>query len=263
MTTNNKPVLAKLDLNLNFNQMLKITDKESIRLEIAKSIAVAITDLGIKSIPDQYLQKRIIYYLLTYYRDFSIEDLQLAFELAIVGKLDVEIEHFQSFSIKYLSRILNAFRKYRNEKNIRIREKQTHETKELNEEEREILKIKYLKNLVQTYETYKNTGVLKILIHWIAYNHLIEIEILKISENYWLELIQRAEIKYKKRLKQSKKKEDKNILIHFETVKYIYPFELTRIRNIAKEIAIQDFFENLKRNNESLNDIFIKSGTYD
>ena len=221
-----------------------------------------ISDLGINAMPDQYSQKRIIYYLLSYYQDFSIRDIQLAFEFAIVGKISVDIEHYQSFDVKYLSNILNTFRKYRNEKQIRIRAKEEN-SKELSEEEKKILEIQYLKYLGKADKTYKTTGVLPISIHWIAYNQLVEIEVLAISESYWLELIQRAEKTYKNQLKQSKKKEDKEILKHFETVKYIYPFELTRIRNIAKKIAIQDFFKNLKINKKNLSDIFIQAGTYD
>ncbi len=262
-TSKQNLVLAKADLNLNINQMLKIADKESIRQEIGKSIAIVITDLGVKTMPDKYAQKRIVYYLLSYYKDFSIEEIRLAFELAIVGKLEIEIEHYQSFDIKYLSKILNAYRKYRNEKKLRIRAEQMQEPKEPTAKEIRISKIKYLKTLSKTYENYKNTGVLNRFIHWVAYNQLIEIQVLEISENYWVELIQRSEKIYKTQLKKSKKKENKEILKQFETVKYIYPFELSRIRNIAKKLAIQDFFESLKRNNENLNEIFIKTGSYE
>ena len=262
-TSKQNLALAKTDLNLNINKMLKIADKESIRQEIGKNIAIVITDLGVKTMPDKYAQKRIIYYLLSYYKDFSIEEIRLAFELAIVGKLEVEIEHYQSFDIKYLSKILNAYRKYRNEKNIRIRAKQKQESKEPTAEEIKTSKIKYLKILSKTYENYRNTGTLNRFIHWVAYNQLIEIQVLEISENYWTELIQRAEIIYKIELSKSKKQEHKEILKYFEIVKYIYPYELSRIRNIAKKLAIQDFFESLKRNNENLNEIFIKTGSYE
>lgn len=241
--------------------MLELASIESIRQELGKSIAIIITDLGVRIKPDFYAQKRIIYYLLTYYQDLSIRDIQLAFELAIVGKINVDIEHYNSFDIRYLARTLNAFRKYRTEQQQKLK---SHEKPlEISEKDKENIRIKYYKKLVKADITYKQTGVLPILFHWMAYNHILEIGVLQVSENYWTNLIYEAEKIYKYQLQQSNKKEHKEILKNFETVKYVYPFELTRIREIAKKLAIQDFFENLKNNNENLNDIFMKIGSYD
>ena len=259
--------LKEIDLNLSINKVLKFAEKKIIRQEIGKSITIIISDLGIKTIPDIYAQKRIIYYILTYYQDFSIEEIKVAFEMAIVGKLDVETEHFQSFDVKYISTILNSFRKFRNEKiflkQAKENQKQSQKSEELSKNEQEELQAEYLKRLVESYEIYKKTGIINILIHWIAYNQLLEIQVLEISENYWTELMQRAEIAYKNELQRSKKQEHKEILKHFETAKYVYPFELSRIRNIAKKLAILDFFKNLKQNNENLSEIFIKTGSYE
>lgn len=243
--------------------MLKLANKESIRREIGESIAIVITDLGVKTMPDKYTQKRIIYYLLTYYRDFSIDEIKLAFELALVGKITVDIEHYHSFDIKYLSRILNAFRKYRNEQNRILLASTPKKPTIISEQEKKASRIKYFRSLERIYETYQNTGILNIFTHWIAYNQLLEIGLLKVGENDWIRFIRQAENDYKKQLIQSNKREDKAILHRFDTIKYTYPNELSRIRNIAKKLAIQDFFQKLNQANENLNELFKISGIYE
>ena len=242
--------------------MLKLANTDSIRQEIGESIAIVIADLGIKTIPDKFAQKRIIYYLLTYYRDFSIDEIKLAFELALVGRITVDIEHYHSFDIKYLSRILNAFRKYRNEQNRILIANQPKKVKVITEKEKKVSQIRYFQNLERAYETYQKTGILNIFIHWIAYNQLLEIGILIVDDNDWINFISQAENAYKKQLLQSNKREDKEILYHFDTVKNTYPNELSRIRNIAKKLAIQDFFRKLKQANENLNELFKNLGIY-
>jgi len=243
--------------------MLKLATIDSIRQEIGECIAVIISDIGVKTMPDKYAQKRIIYYLLSYYRDFSIQEIRLAFELALVGKVQVDVEHYQSFDIRYLSRILNAFRLYRNEQNQRLITNQPIKLEPISEKEKQKIEIKYYKSLEKAYEYYEATGIFNISIHWLAYNQLLEIGLLEINDNDWIRFIRKAEIDYKTHLEHSQNIEHKEILKKFERVKHTYPNELSRIRNIAKKIALQDFFRKLKNTNKNLNELFKKIGIYE
>jgi hypothetical protein len=49
-------------------------------------------------------------HLLKHYGRHTIEEIDLAFEMAITGKLEVDANPFENFSCAYISRIINAFR---------------------------------------------------------------------------------------------------------------------------------------------------------
>lgn len=54
-------------------------------------------------------------YIRTTYPNFTINELRTAFKLAVQGKLDCNIEHYEKFSPKYISQIMNAYKNRANE----------------------------------------------------------------------------------------------------------------------------------------------------
>ena len=252
---------------LPIRQLLKTTEKEIIKTQVGKAIALVVADLGLKTMPDQLAQQRMIHYLLNYYQDFSFEDIVKAFELALVGKFQVNIEHYDSFDIKYLTKILNAYREYKKLNTPKLPAARTEEVKPPTEAEKRQTRIRFFKNLEKTYQSFIKTGKLDIMIHWLVYNILLENRILRISENDWTVLIDKATKLHKLRLNSPKtvnqKTEFTTILQNFEKLKFKYPFELSRIQNIAKEIAVIEFFQNLKINNLDFHTIIVKSGVYE
>lgn len=88
---------------------------------MAKYIA---KDAGIKNV-DDYEVARFLTVLKSYYSSFSLQEIMLAFELAIIGKLDEfmpidkhgnpDKNHYQTFNTGYISKILNAYKKFRSE----------------------------------------------------------------------------------------------------------------------------------------------------
>lgn len=248
-------------------QLLKSTQSEAIQGKIGTTIAIIVADLGLKTIPDQLAQKRMIHYLLSYYQDLSFEEIIKAFELALVGKFPVNVEHYDSFDIKYLTKILNAYREYKRQNIPKLAVAQKQSQKPPTEAEKRQTRIRFFEKLEQTYEIFHNTGKLDIIIHWFVYNILLEHSILYISENEWSILMDKATKLHRLRLNYPKtrtqKSEFTSILQNFEKLKYQYPFELSRIQNIAKEIAVIEFFQNLKRNNLNFHTIIVKSGVYE
>ena len=246
--------------------MLSTTEKEIIQTQIGKAIALVIADLGLKTMPDPLAQKRMIHYLLSYYKDFSFEDIVKAFEVALIGKLQVNIEHYDSFDIKYLTRILNAYREYRNQtrKAKKPRKLKPHQP---SEEEKRSSRIAFFKELAKTYDIYQKTGNLNLPIPWHVYNKILNYNLIQISENDWNHYLEQAVKAYKKRLNNPKTINQRNqfqsILQNFDKMKFNYPFELSRIQNIAKEIALKDFFEKLKNSKTDFSEILSKSDVYE
>lgn len=106
------------------------------------------------------------------YPNLKIGEVALAFDLAAKGKLDVEVETYQNFSMLYLHRILRSFARYGMQKLNEIKPKQESKWQPrevLDDEKVELAKECYLKfrqwdNIVFGIDAFKilyNRGVLK------------------------------------------------------------------------------------------------------
>jgi len=74
-------------------------------------------DFGIQGTPEKYDEIRFLDFLLAYYRDFSLEEIKLAFEYFITGELEgyvrKELNHYGRWSIQFAADILKGYRSYR------------------------------------------------------------------------------------------------------------------------------------------------------
>lgn len=240
---------------------------EDFELKIAKALLEIMTDLGLKTFPDEYSQNRIVYFLQTYYREMSIGELKLAFELAFMDMLSVNIEHYNSFDIKYLTRILNAYRSYRNEKRKAIDKKLEQEKPEPTAEELAQQHRNFINRIVKAYEKYKNDNVFEVQIKWLVYDFLLENNLLEMSDNQWNIFIEKAEKIHKQSLINNKNNSERMARIRrlkdFDILRFQYPNELSKIRIIAKELALKAYFKMLKEKELNLKEILIKSGVYE
>ncbi len=209
----------------------------------------------------------MVHYLLSYYQDFSFGEIIKAFELALVGKIKVNIEHYDSFDIKYLTKILNAYRGFRNAQNRQLNRSMQIQVHQLTEEEKRESRISFFCQLEKTYELYERTGLFKVLIPWLVYNIMLDYNVLRVSEERWNNYQEQAIEQYKNKLHNprdlSQKKRFQSILVNFERVKFTYPFEISRIRDITKEIALKDFFKELKNNKLNFTEILKNSDAYE
>lgn len=107
------------------------------------------------------------------YPNLKIGEMALAFDLAAKGKLDIEVETYQNFSMLYLHRILRSFARYGMQKLNEIKPKQEESKWQpreiLDDEKVELAKECYLKfkqwdKIVFGIDAFKilyNRGVLK------------------------------------------------------------------------------------------------------
>jgi hypothetical protein len=96
----------------------QLSDGEIVRL-IENMLEYLFRDIGIKSSPQPYDAVRFMQIIRRYFNDLTFEEIKLAFEMALMGELDpwlpkdrsgrVDINHYQSFSVEYYSKILKAF----------------------------------------------------------------------------------------------------------------------------------------------------------
>lgn len=98
----------------------------------------------------KYLVVRIMEIVRRHYGWLSVEDFRLAFELASVGKLEVDNRHYFRLTVDYVCRILNAY----------IRAKDEHKTEEKPKEEERGITEEYKRLLNGCWLRYKYTGKL-------------------------------------------------------------------------------------------------------
>lgn len=100
----------------------RVAEYDSVSL--GKALQNALTwiakDIGLRNISEEdmhYLVIRIAEILKRYYREFSIRDFRMAFEMALVGELDdflprgkEDRNHYNNLNAEFVCKILNAYR---------------------------------------------------------------------------------------------------------------------------------------------------------
>ena len=83
---------------------------------LGKCFDVIILSLGIRTKPLPALAEKMIRFIRYHYAGLFVNDIELAFDLALVGKLNVDVsKHYQSFDLVFLTSVLNAYMAYRRE----------------------------------------------------------------------------------------------------------------------------------------------------
>ena len=92
------------------------SSEEDIKMVLRRVILL----LGIKkeSFPSDIQKGLILEFLKENYSFLTVSEIKNAFELAIMGKLDVSSTSYQSFNCEYICSILNAYKRYIQENKI-------------------------------------------------------------------------------------------------------------------------------------------------
>lgn len=92
-------------------QIRNLTDQESIKM----SLRYIFTLVGLKgeNLPSELQKMVLIEFIESEFAWMTPEEMKLAFKMAVAGKLDVEINHFQNFSPIYFATVANAYREKR------------------------------------------------------------------------------------------------------------------------------------------------------
>jgi hypothetical protein len=218
--------------------------------DLGKVIYQVVGDLGIKNLPDEISEKRIIHYIVNYFRDLTLEDIRLAFELAIAGELDTTIEHYQSFDLQYICKILKAYRvrlKKANQNLLITRPKA--QEKEVSD----ILKKQYRQDFNNTlFDHYKNyclTGTVGVMAFSFVFDHFMNEKIFSLTkkkmQKYHAKAIEILKGELTKHSSEVELPNNRRILKNFEIA--INGSEKNRLESLTKKAAILDFFNTCKK----------------
>lgn len=142
--------------------------ESSILIDKIRLLAEYVTrDAAIKQV-DEYDKTRFTDILLKYYSSLSLSEIKLAFELSMTGELDQYLpkdkdgkpdkNHYQSFSVEYITKIINAYKKRKQDTDHKAYTAIPQEQKQLTSGEIEYYN-RWSKNiLIQTFLEYKYLG---------------------------------------------------------------------------------------------------------
>ena len=162
-------LIAKAGLE---NQIRYWKDNELVK-KIAIMSKMVCRDLGIKTWNNEsvmrYESSRFYDVLKMYYRNLTIEEVKLAFELASVGKLDEYLpkdknqkpdkNHYQSFSVEFTTKILNAYQLSKKEVLSNINKLLPVKTKTATDEEKAEYRKAFINDIATKFEAYKNEAI--------------------------------------------------------------------------------------------------------
>lgn len=126
-------------------------------------------DAGIKKV-DDYDIARFMNVLKSYYSLLSLQEIRMAFELAMTGGLDEYLprdkdgnpdkNHYQTFNIEYITKILNAYKKCRRETEYKAYTALPRQTNNISEETKAHYKRAWKKTFMNSFLRYKYRGEL-------------------------------------------------------------------------------------------------------
>ena len=126
-------------------------------------------DVGIKKV-DDYDITRFRNILKSYYSLLSLQEIRMAFELAMTGGLDEYLprdkdgnpdkNHYQTFNIEYITKILNAYKKCRRDTEHKAYTAFPRQTDNLSQETKAHYKRAWKKTFLNSYLRYKYRGEL-------------------------------------------------------------------------------------------------------
>jgi len=134
--------------------------------ELSSSVSTLVMGItkmvGIKKI-DEYQATLFHQFLRKYFFYLSVKEIKLAFELSIIGELNnylprdkngtPDIQHYQNFSMEYVSKILKAYRKKRSF--TRLKQKELPEARV----NKETIRKEIIKDLINSFEKYRDEGI--------------------------------------------------------------------------------------------------------
>lgn len=143
---------------------------EELTNHVGKLSAMIAKDAGIKQV-DAYSATRFVDILRKYYYSLSLSEVKIAFELGLTGQLDEYLpkdknghpdsNHYQSFSIEYISKILNAYRSKLNDVKAKAYTSLPAPKKEVTDHEKKYYRSKFIESLRENFIYYKYKGVMK------------------------------------------------------------------------------------------------------
>lgn len=231
---------------------------EELRKRVAAMVLVLMKDLGIRTgeIQDnQYYGKRFYDILRDYYSNFTLDQIDKAFQLLLCGALDEFLprdkygnpdrHHYQSFSMEFITKVLRAFQQYNNRVWSKAQKALPEPEKIITEEEKKEAREGFINMVRGLFEDWKEGKEIQILFPRTVADYLVELG--------WVEPRELTESDYNKALLQVKSNPNHNGLMKKLIVEAFNTGDRTKVEseaeNVKAESMVIQAFERIKKEN--------------
>ena len=142
--------------------------KEELMNFLKSFFTIMPKDLGMKTPPTIQDVFRIYEYLLRYYGDITPSEMKISFELLMAGELDdylpkgsdgkADRNHYQQFSLEYLTKVLNAFKRKKGETLHKAIKALPEKESEPSEAEKTFYRNQLYKAMIKHFNDYRDNG---------------------------------------------------------------------------------------------------------
>ena len=210
---------------------------------------------GVKPLPNDEEMFLFVEYIAHHFYRLSILEVDNAFNMATAGKLGVDADHYQSFSVIYISKILNSYRDFKGKYVLdyqKIEEEKSN--KPLTEEERF---EKMIENTIDNYESYAKEPYFNEF-GYVIYDFLSNIGVIKLSKNEKAEILEVSKEKVIEDLKEMKKEEVPSTAKHIQISSLINSIKQDtkggdkKVVLMCKNVGLCRYYDFILKNNISL-----------
>lgn len=239
------------DLSLCFSTAIEnIKINRSSIEEIKQVLRKVMIKIGLRSKnwPTDTDKLILIEHILKNYSNHTCEEIELAFDMAIAGKLDVEINCYENFSCLYFSTILSCYREWAKEEYKFLPNNEF-----IKIEEKKVIGDEEMKEWINEWKEKIDSVNNPMMIPPLFYEWLDKNDILKLSKEQKIDYATNKAVSLRQfHLSEQAKWEGVNGEAQKDLNKFILMrnegcftgSEVERLKQIAKKIAVFDYLKN-------------------
>lgn len=210
---------------------------------------------GVKPLPLDEEIRLFVEYIAEHFYRLSLLEIDNAFNLATAGVLGVDSDHYQSFSVIYISKIINAYKDYKGKFILEYRELlEKQEKKEPTEEERLEMMID---TILESFENYKKEPYYNEF-GYVAYDFLTNIGVINFTKEEKSLILEQARESALERLKLRKDQKEGGTSEHLQISTLIKQIQSDNtgsqdeVVRECKNIGLCKYYDFILKNNISL-----------
>lgn len=148
---------------------IKLMDDSDLLSKVEVLIPFICKDIGLSREVEVYEITRFIDLIKKYYSDLTLSEIKIAFEFSLIEELDNYLpkdksglpdkNHYQNFSMDYVTKILNAYKKRKSETWAKAWKALPAPKNTITEEEKEKNHAYFINSIVEKFDIYKATGL--------------------------------------------------------------------------------------------------------
>ena len=224
---------------------------------------------GVKPLPTDDEIRLFVEYIAEHFYRYSLLEIDNAFNLVTAGKLDESAEHYQSFSVIYISKIINSYGRYIGKYILDYKDQldkvENENNKPTKKEQFELMLESILENF-DNHKAHRENGedVPYNAFGYISYDFLKNLGVISIDEQVKEILLEQAkEIALEELIdKRSSSKDSESqvkIDINAEIEDINNNGKQDRVMRICKNLGLLHYYDDILKNNLSLSSEIAKS----